>query len=222
MDLDELRGYRSKMALTPPTVDALTAPRGYPVPPSTSRDKYEPMTSDTEISKTLSYWLRHKPEAAGFKLSSEGWADVDRVLAALSKAEMAADWDRLLHVVETNDKSRFELSSDGARIRARQGHSVKVEADWTPATPPVELFHGTIARFWTAIETEGLKAMKRHHVHLSADVETAKRVAMRRGQPIILTVDAAGLAAAGEPFLLASNGVWLVSSVPPKFLSRLP
>lgn len=135
---------------------------------------------------------------------------------------MPADWERLLHVVETNDKSRFELSSDGARIRARQGHSVKVDADWTPASPPAQLYHGTIARFWTTIETEGLKPMKRHHVHLSGDIETATRVGQRRGQPIILKINAAALAEAGEPFLVTSNGVWLVNRVLPQFLSRLP
>jgi putative RNA 2'-phosphotransferase len=172
--------------------------------------------SDVQISKTLSLWLRHKPEAAGLALSPEGWADVDGILAALS-----IDWERLLHVVETNDKSRFELSVDGARIRARQGHSIQVEADWPRATPPERLYHGTIARFWAAIQTEGLKPMTRHHVHLSPDVETARRVGQRRGAPVVLVVDAAAMTRAGEQFYLTSNGVWLVNHVLPSYLRIL-
>lgn len=174
------------------------------------------MTSDVQISKTLSLWLRHKPEAAGLTLTHEGWTEVDRVLAALR-----VDWERLLQVVETNDKSRFELSADGSWIRARQGHSVQVQADWVSVTPPEHLYHGTIAQFWAVIQTEGLKPMKRHHVHLSPDVETARRVGQRRGKPVVLVVDAAAMSKAGAPFLLTPNGVWLASHVPPHFLRIL-
>ncbi|MBY9067097.1 RNA 2'-phosphotransferase [Hyphomonas sp. WL0036] len=178
------------------------------------------MITDTQISKTLSYWLRHRPDAAGMELSPEGWADVDLVLGALAREELAVGWERLLQVVDTNDKSRFELSADGQMIRARQGHSVNVEGSWAQAVPPPVLFHGTVERFWPAIAAEGLRPMQRHHVHLSADIETAQRVGQRRGAPIILEVDAAGLLARGGAFFLTSNNVWLVDAVPPEFLKR--
>lgn len=178
------------------------------------------MSDDVRVSKTLSYWLRHKPEAASLTLSPEGWADVDLVLAALAREQIEADWERLLYVVENNDKARFELSSDCTSIRARQGHSVLVNADWEKATPPSFLYHGTVERFWPAIQAEGLKPMKRHHVHLSADPETARRVGQRRGKPIVLIVDAAKLCDAGHEFFLTTNGVWLVSDVPPTFIGN--
>ncbi|MEJ0022848.1 MAG: RNA 2'-phosphotransferase [Alphaproteobacteria bacterium] len=180
------------------------------------------MTTDIELSRTLSYWLRHKPEAAALTLSPEGWADVDLVLAAFERERLSVGWERLLHIVDTSDKSRFELSADCARIRARQGHSVPVDAGWMPATPPQLLYHGTIQRFWASIQSEGLKAMKRHHVHLSADMDAAQCVGQRRGAPIILIVDAGGLAETDEQFFLTSNGVWLVKHVPPQFLSKRP
>ena len=101
------------------------------------------MSSDVQISKTLSYWLRHRPDAAGLSLSPEGWADIDAVLAAFVNEKTPVDWERLLQVVETSDKARFQISADGGRVRARQGHSVEVEADWTKAKPPEQLFHGT-------------------------------------------------------------------------------
>ena len=41
------------------------------------------------ISKSLSYWLRHKPEAAGLSLDASGWAPVHEILAALARAGLA-------------------------------------------------------------------------------------------------------------------------------------
>jgi putative RNA 2'-phosphotransferase len=145
---------------------------------------------------------------------------VDRALAALAEQGMAVDWETLTEVVETNDKRRFELSGDADLIRARQGHSVNVEADWKPAIPPAILWHGTVERFLKAILAEGLKPMSRHHVHLSADAQTAERVGRRRGTPVVLLVDAKRLADQGQPFWLTGNGVWLTAHVPAAALRR--
>ena len=177
------------------------------------------MTDDVRLSKTLSYWLRHAPEAAGLTLDAAGWAETGAVLAALARETGAGAGD-LQRVVAQNPKQRFELSDDGLRIRARQGHSVAAEGDWTAAVPPERLFHGTVEASLPAILAEGLKPMQRHHVHLSPDIETASRVGGRRGAPVVLTVEAGRLHAAGEPFFLAGNGVWLTARVPPAYLRR--
>ena len=60
--------------------------------------------------------------------------------------------------------------------------------------------------------------MARHHVHLSADEETARRVGSRRGRPVILRIEAARMHADNHPFFLAANGVWLTDHVPPAFI----
>ncbi len=174
--------------------------------------------NDVRLSKRLSLWLRHDPGAGGLVLDPQGWTEVDAVLAGLVRAGVACGWDDLLRVVEESDKQRFELSGDAARIRARQGHSVDVALDWPRADPPELLWHGTVARFLPAILTEGLQPMRRHHVHLSGDLDTATRVGQRRGPPVILAVRAAALAATGCDFFLTSNGVWLTEKVPPAFL----
>lgn len=171
------------------------------------------------LSKTLSYWLRHAPEAGGITLDSSGWAQVTKVRDALSSEGL--DPTMLEDTVAENDKQRFELSVDGSRIRARQGHSVKVDSDWPITTPPEWLFHGTVERFLESIFTEGLRPMNRHHVHLSPDIETANRVAKRRGDPIILRVAAVSMTGTGAVFRLSSNGVWLVDAVPPAYLERI-
>ena len=50
----------------------------------------------------------------------------------------------------------------------------------------------------------------------------ACRPPARRERPIILTVDAAAMHAAGHAFYQAANGVWLTDHVPPGYLSGWP
>ena len=179
------------------------------------------MTDDRTLSKTLSYWLRHRPDVAGIPLDSAGWTQIGAVLEALERKGLRCDLERLHAIVAGSDKQRFEISPDGQSIRARQGHSIEVELGWPAVEPPQFLYHGTVERFLAAIMAEGLKSMNRHHVHLSPDVETAMKVGARRGRPLVLRVDAAALAATGQSFYLTANGVWLTESVPPSFLERM-
>lgn len=176
------------------------------------------MNNDKNISKSLSYWLRHKPDDGGLTLDPSGWAEVAAVCRALANAQLPDGMDDLSRVVAESDKQRLEISEDGLQIRARQGHSVPVDLDWPVEVPPAFLYHGTVERFLPAILAQGLRPMKRHHVHLSPDIDTATIVARRRGQPVILRVAAQDIAAAGIEFRVSSNGVWLVAAVPPEFL----
>ena len=126
----------------------------------------------------------------------------------------------MLECVETNDKQRFSFDDTGDLIRANQGHSVAVDLQLQEHPPPEVLYHGTAERFLASILTEGLKKGKRHHVHLSKDAETARKVGARRGQPIILQVNVGKMHAEGFTFFLSVNGVWLTDSVPAAFLTR--
>jgi putative RNA 2'-phosphotransferase len=60
--------------------------------------------------------------------------------------------------------------------------------------------------------------MRRHHVHLSADLPTALAVGRRHGRPAVFAVDAAAMCAAGSEFYQSDNGVWLVEVVAPDYL----
>ena len=173
----------------------------------------------TEVSKYLAYLLRHRPQAAGLVLDGAGWVEVDALLAALAAQGRALTPAQLEAVVNAPGKRRFEL--DGGRIRAAQGHSVAVELGLHPTEPPTTLYHGTVARFLDRILREGLLPRGRTHVHLSPDVATAREVGARRGEPVILTVDAAAAWREGHAFLLAASGVWLTDHVPPRYLSVL-
>src|SRR5262249_37747534 len=119
------------------------------------------------------------------------------------------------------DKQRFAFDATGDLIRANQGHSVAVDLQLEEKAPPDLLYHGTVERFLASIMSEGLKKGKRHHVHLSPDTETARKVGARRGQPVLPRVVAGRMPGAGFRFFLSANGVWLTDSVPAAFLTRM-
>ena len=171
--------------------------------------------TNTRVSERLAYLLRHAPHEAGLTLEPGGWAPLEPVLKVLGISR-----EELEQVVAGDDKGRFALAGD--RIRANQGHSVPVDLQLAAQLPPDVLYHGTVGRALGAIRREGLRAMQRQHVHLSADRETARRVGARRGSPVILSVDAAALHAAGHLFYRSDNGVWLTEAVPPQFIGFPP
>ena len=175
----------------------------------------------TRLSKFLSLHLRHAPAAIGLTLQEGGWVGVADLLAACAAHRTPITLAELTEMVAGSDKQRFAFDANGTRIRAQQGHSVAVNLQLLPAVPPAVLYHGTAPAALPAIRREGLQKMQRHHVHLSPDAETARRVGARRGQPFILTVDAAAMYAAGVVFYESGNGVWLVDEVLPQYLGGL-
>lgn len=176
-------------------------------------------TSDTEISKFMSYVLRHAPQELDLVLDDEGWTDYSELSRKVCEKFGISDAD-VQRVITENPKKRFTLS-DG-RIRAAQGHSVSVDLNLKPVVPPDILYHGTTGKAWEAIGSIGLKPMGRTHVHLSPDLETARVVAIRRKGPhVLLKVDSRAMWAQGFAFFAADNGVWLTHEVPPDYLSAV-
>jgi len=174
----------------------------------------------TKISKRLSLVLRHKPESIGLTLDSEGWAEVDELIANLERHGLRVDRMILEEVLRTNDKQRFKFSEDGQRICANQGHSIDVEFQLEPVPPPEVLYHGTASRFTDSIFKEGLTKQHRHHVHLTEDIKMTLKVAERRGRPVLLGIRAKDMEQAGYLFYKTDNDVWLTDHVPPEYLYR--
>ncbi|MEM6814277.1 MAG: RNA 2'-phosphotransferase [Bacteroidota bacterium] len=169
-----------------------------------------------QISKFLSLILRHQPEKIGLSLDENGWASIAEIL---EKSKLRFSFNELEEVVVTNDKQRFSLNQDKTKIRANQGHSLKtIDLGLQTQTPPVYLYHGTVARFIPNIKQQGLKKMSRQHVHLSEDRETASRVGSRRGKPVLLSIWALEMHNNGHRFYKSENGVWLTDAVPSMFI----
>ncbi|WP_205511658.1 RNA 2'-phosphotransferase [Longitalea arenae] len=170
------------------------------------------------IGKFLSLVLRHEPQHMGLTLNEEGWASVPELIEKFNQRGVRLDFAMLQLVVDTNDKKRFSFNEDKTRIRASQGHTVEVDLNLPEQTPPEFLYHGAADKYINAIRQHGLQKMKRHHVHLTADIETARQVGQRRGRPVILVIKALALHEQGHKFYLSANGVWLTDFVPPAFI----
>jgi putative RNA 2'-phosphotransferase len=173
------------------------------------------------LSKTISHALRHAPEEYGLELDSEGWVEVEDLLAALRKRRSA--W-RTVSLIDINaiiagsEKQRFELVA--GKIRAYYGHSTAEKVEKQPVPPPATLYHGTTAQAAAAIRREGLKSMKRQYVHLSTDEKTARVVALRRtNQPVILRIDARKASEQGVNFYAGNEDIWLADPIPPEFIT---
>ena len=173
-----------------------------------------------EISKFLSLILRHQPDKIGLLLDDNGYANVDQLLSQAAKHRVHFTKTELETVVAENDKQRFAFNEDHSKIRASQGHSIKVDLELSPQEPPEFLFHGTVSRSVSGILQSGIQKMSRQHVHLSVDKTTATKVGSRRGAPVILTILSGQMHRDGLPFYISANGVWLTDHVPAKYISK--
>lgn len=175
----------------------------------------------TKLSKFLSLVLRHQPQTIGIVLDESGWTNIDVLIEQSIKNGVHFDRALLTHIVETNTKKRFAFSEDNLNIRANQGHSVEVELGYAPQKPPTVLYHGTAQQFVASIKQNGLEKQKRHHVHLSQDLDTAISVGKRHGTPYVFEILAEQMYLAEYPFFVSTNGVWLTDNVPPQFLKEI-
>lgn len=132
-----------------------------------------------KISKYLSKHLRHQPDRIDLKLTPGGWVPVAQLIAACQKHSFPISRTELNEVVASNDKKRFSFDETGTLIRANQGHSVEVDLQLDPTTPPEVLYHGTGHGAVQAILRAGLCKMSRHHVHLSAEIMCHQNICIK-------------------------------------------
>lgn len=174
----------------------------------------------SEVSKRLSWLLRHGAGEEGLSMDAAGWVPVSEVLHKLRLQRPVLE-----QVVAENNKSRLELV--GERLRACQGHSTEgmpvtcdaLEASWEHHVGDGSLWHGTTVEAVTGIVREGIRSVGRTHVHLAEGTES--KVGKRAQVAVLLEVSAVKLRAAGLGIFQSSNGVVLVRHVPPSCLVGL-
>lgn len=172
-----------------------------------------------QLSIFIALILRHKPETIGIQLDEHGWADTQALIEGIERTgKHTINMEILEEIVRTDSKQRYSFNADKTRIRANQGHSVPVDVELQTSTPPEILFHGTAEKSVPSIRQEGLLPQSRLYVHLSQDIETARKVGTRHGKPHIFRVAAGEMHQQGYAFFLSVNGVWLTKAVPPAFL----
>ena len=173
-----------------------------------------------EISKYISLILRHKPEVIGISLDEHGWANVDELIAGVSKTH-PIDMAVLEQIVSEDEKQRYSFNEDKTLIRANQGHSIPVDVELDEKEPPEILYHGTGEKYVDSIDKEGLIPKSRLYVHLSSNEETAYKVGQRHGKPVIYIVKSGEMYRDGYKFFCSVNNVWLTKKVPVQYLKRM-
>lgn len=203
-----------------------------------------------KLSHSLSWALRHAAVDLNLTMTPDGYAPVDEILAC-PNPKFQGKWtlQDVETVVETSDKQRFSLCTKPPAdygitngqdtvlcIRANQGHSVpivdpeklltRLSAEELALMPVI--VHGTyIDPYRTQIAQQGLKRMKRHHIHCAAGLPDADGVisGMRKSCTVNIYIDAVKCAADGIVFYKSDNGVILTAGVnnegtlPPEYFS---
>ena len=171
------------------------------------------------ISKFISFVLRHKPEAAGIILDEHGWANADELIKGIKQKYSYFTMQELEEIVSSDNKQRYSFNDDKTLIRANQGHSIPVDVELQEVQPPEFLWHGTAEKYVHSIYDNGLIPKSRLYVHLSSDQQTAVDVGKRHGNVVLFRVDAMQMHKDGYKFYLSKNGVWLIKHVPVAYLS---
>ena len=126
----------------------------------------------------LAFLLRHDRD---YQFDEHGWRCVEDLIT-----NHGYTMEEFCEIVETN-KQRYEFSTDMARIRARQGHSIHVDVELVETEPAAVLYHGTAESTLDAIMASGIQRMNWLYMHLSSTRETATKVGRTAARPVLLT-----------------------------------
>ncbi|XP_004264323.2 tRNA 2'-phosphotransferase 1 [Orcinus orca] len=189
---------------------------------------------DVQLSKALSYALRHGALKLGLPMGPDGFVPLDTLLQLPQFCSFSVE--DVQRVVDTNGKQRFALQpgdpGTGPLIRANQGHSLKVpELELipleTPQALPLVLVHGTFWQHWPSILLKGLSCRGRTHIHLAAGLLGDPGVisGMRPNCEVAVFINGPLALADGIPFFRSANGVILTPGnadgvLPPKYFKE--
>ena len=195
-----------------------------------------PKSKATQLSKLLSFTLRHGALEMKLPIRSDGYVNLDRILQHNKFKQLNITLSDILEVVETNEKKRFEVTDiEGVKyIRAVQGHTIKQVEDEELLTPILNASeialaaHGTYLRHMTAIQSTGLSRMNRKHIHMASSINPGVVVSgARNSAEVFIVINVEKAIADGILFYKSKNGVILspgkgsTGLIPPEYFSRI-
>lgn len=172
-----------------------------------------------ELSKEISYALRHAPWEYELELDEKGWVSIEQLLNSLrnKKKWMQIDEEDLQNMIDFSDKKRHEISN--GKIRSLYGHSISQRIIKESKVPPEILYHGTARHSICLIRESGLLSKGRQYVHLSSDIDIAFQVGKRHDcKPVILEIRAKQAWDDGKVFYRGNDTVWLTESIPSEYI----
>lgn len=175
---------------------------------------------DINISKSLSYLLRHGAVKEHLSIDSSGYVPLSQVLQHNRLKSLKATKEDIERIVENNDKKRFTLSTGAAgeiKICANQGHSLRSVGDdnlqlLTPDEYPSILIHGTTrAKLDIILHSGGLSKMNRNHVHFTDLEQTIGRqvTGIRGFSTVLIYIDMDKLKKSELKLYKSLNNVYL-------------
>eukprot|EP01147_Barroeca_monosierra_P004519 gene4519-8559_t len=187
------------------------------------------------VSKYLSFVLRHGAEKEKLKMSEDGTVSISDILRRPKMAGIT--FQDIQHIISNCPKQRFSIvEGEGGvlRIRANQGHSIKLSEEesglvriTSPETYPL-VVHGTSKKALADILQEGLSRMKRAHIHFATGQEQADRVSHIPSRcDAYIYVDLHKCIADGIPFYISANNVILspgigsTGIIPPNYFAKV-
>lgn len=177
-----------------------------------------------DVSKLMSYILRHNPMKYKIKMDTQGYINTkDLITAVMTEEKLSHDdaYNMIKDIVNSDKKQRFSFSDGETKIRANQGHSLDfVDIEFETIVPDCPLYHGTTIDNYKQIQTQGLLPMERQYVHLTPDIRTATENARRWGRPyVILKINHQAMLRDKFKFFISKNGVYLTEHIPPKYIT---
>lgn len=176
----------------------------------------ESKTRQIQVSKKLSYFLRHHldmiPESES--IDPAGYVPISSLLKMKDFISAKITQEEILEAVEKSDKKRFGLDSTGTKIRANQGHSLKsgtlIDQNLllTRLTAPLDYCaHGTTRQAIKQILETGLKSMNRTHIHFASKPNAIS--GFRSNSTVLVHVDMSAAMRDGIEFYISENEVIL-------------
>ena len=147
-------------------------------------------------------------------MDEEGWVSIEQLLTALNTEGRFGyiTQNDLAVMIDKSEKKRHEIKA--GKIRALYGHSIPMHIVKDKKIPPDKLYHGTARRFIESIKKNGILPMSRQYVYLSTDIDTAKKVELRRDDsPCMLEIDSKRAYEDGVVFYHGNEKVWLADII---------
>lgn len=178
---------------------------------------------DVQISKSLSYLLRHGAVKEKLNIDSNGYIPLKDILNHNRIKSQKTTLEDVKRIVENNDKKRFSIKTDAngnALICANQGHSITAVVGEEALLPlrtkedfPPVVIHGTyFKKLPLILESGGLSRMNRNHIHFTYDESPHKVISgMRTSCNVLIYIDIEKCLKEGIAFYKSSNNVILSS-----------
>lgn len=169
-----------------------------------------------KLGRLVAGALRHFPGDLGLKMDSKGWVDSGQLSEVIKTRYRWANQELITALVESDPKGRYE-TRDG-KVRARYGHSVKVDLDYPP-NEKTRLYYGANEEEADRILEVGLKSASQRYVHLSITPKKAWHVAtFRTNNPRVIEINAQNAQADGVKMMIVSEDIVISENVPPQYL----